>query len=81
MDQKPVSGTPSPGTENHPYLRPWMKIHKSDGWRHLYQDTPEKSKFWNFDSRKGLHDQYDHAELKSDHKNDVACQKDVPPRP
>ena len=38
MDQKPVRGTPSPGIENNPYLRPWMKIQKSGGWRHLYLD-------------------------------------------
>ena len=38
MDQKPVSGTSSPGTENYQYLGPWIKIQKSGGWRHLYLD-------------------------------------------
>ena len=45
MDQKPLRGTPSQGTENLKYLRPQMEIQKSGGWRHLClnqhpNDTP-----------------------------------------
>ena len=45
MDQKPLRGTPSQGTENLEYLRPQMEIQKSGGWRHLClnqhpNDTP-----------------------------------------
>ena len=42
---------------------------------------PQKIKNSKIDNVNGLLDQYDHAERKSGHKNDVARRKDVPPRP
>ena len=42
---------------------------------------PRKIKNSELDNVNSLLDHYDHAERKSGHKNDMACRKDVPPRP
>ena len=47
----------------------------------LLLKNPRKIKNSKIDNVNSLHDQYDHAEHESGHKNDVACPKGVPPRP